>query len=157
MSECRWKPGDVAMVSTEDGERIAFRCGLPSNMGWQYAREVGQPAWNSDTSGYVQPLRRLAVIDYEDRAEVERLANLLDKWDYAGSVEYLQSALREFATPRPRIDEPTGRGAVVEDSKGGWWVRGEQEGTSFAWVGPSAYWKNWDELEVVRVLSEGVQ
>jgi hypothetical protein len=104
------------------------------------------------------------VIDPEDRAQVERLLGVWrteyrhDQRDLinGGQADALQAALREFADPKP--EEPTGLGAVVEDANADLWVHSCQGGRA-QWMrrnNPSA-WREWSEIDAVRVLSEGVQ
>jgi hypothetical protein len=105
----------------------------------------------------------LAVIDPEDREQVERL--IMSAWPYAyeqkGMSDNLQTALRELANPpTQKPDEPTGLGAVVEAADGRWvriaigrygWVRGDNmlqfderfDGTL------------WNDIAAVKVLSDG--
>ena len=163
-----WKPGDVALVMAEGGERIGFRCGVPSNMGWEYAREPGQKTWSSDDSGYVKPIRPLVVIDPELREQADRLADaLIDAmcksdpgWDKARAYEvrsHMRTALREFANPTPpRPDEPTGLGAVVEDVDGDRWVLYTNPRNDAPWCDGSAS-VDYADISAVRVLSEGIQ
>ena len=116
-------------------------------------------------------LRRLVVIDPEDREQVERLMAVYTgeavkrgAISFAGyadkRADSMQAALREFATPTPpRPDKPTGLGAVVEDAEGHLWVqvrsddrrsyrqaRGENVGR----------YRDYADITAVRVLSEGV-
>lgn len=133
MSAREFKPGDVAMLATEGGERIGFRCGVPSNMGWEYAREVGQATWSSDSTGYATPIRPLVVIDPEDREQVERLYDILsaDSMNYEGALvnsrailprTSLQAALREFVNPTPPpLAEPTDPKARITDGRENVW------------------------------------
>lgn len=151
-----WKPGDVAIWDHGDAGRtdVIFR--------FLGGDDFDIPEWQTDTDGCGYPneaqLRRAVVIDPEDREQVERLA-----WSigYHGDADLfadrLQAALREFANPRPpKPEEPTGLGAVVEESDGAVWVRTDTS-TSNRWVragfGTRA---RWDGINAVRVLSEGV-
>lgn len=126
----------------------------------------------------------VAVIAYDDREQVERLAvayttvesartgDEYRAWENRSAeargriVDGLAAALRGFANPPiPKPDEPTGLGAVVEatyeddDGKGfgpaAWSRRGD--GT---WVcltdGYSTHCVPWPFLRDVTVLSEGV-
>lgn len=97
---------------------------------------------------------------------VERMSGsatrLLAPMDRSYLVERVaQQALREFADPPPvKPEEPTGLGAVVEDSAGDLWVRDKTTTTI-------AHWKRargqmggkrlpWSAIDAVRVLSEGI-
>ena len=80
----------------------------------------------------------------------------------ATALDAMQRALRDFANS-PKLEEPTGLGAVVEDDKGVRWVRAgvDHDGrltdnwraTDSDLVG---CWLKWDAIQAVRVLSEGV-
>ena len=119
-------------------------------------------------------LRRLVVIDPEDREQVERLHTLwceaiVSKGTSAArQIDSMQAALREFANPKPpkppKPEEPTGLGAVVEDASGQQWVRCRPDGGAARWrrAAPLDHpdadpWSVWSALDAVRVLSEGVQ
>lgn len=147
-----WKPGDVG-VFYDDGSPLlaAF-----TDKGWFWLK-------NNAPVLSVRPeqFRPVVTIDPEDREQVERL------WDAIMDVAVIgdmQDALREFADPKPpRPDEPTGLGAVVEDTDGVLWVRaGDDHGgvlddnwrqTGGEHVGN---WSEWERIAAVRVLSEGV-
>ena len=105
-------------------------------------------------------VRRLVVIDPEDREQVERLEliYLSDEHDECiDTVECMQAALREFANPKPpKPEEPTGLGAVVEDDEGSKWVRVESR-TGWWWRNSDGGTRRWDDIDAVRVLGEGVQ
>lgn len=106
-------------------------------------------------------LRRLVVIDPEDREQVERLLNgyysepFEDVWPR--SIDKMQAAFREFANPKPpKPEEPTGLGAVVEDADGMTLVRCHQGTRPWQVLNGTSVW-HWDAIDAVRVLSEGVQ
>lgn len=142
-----WKPGDMAIVANEvamfvdqDGDRFWI---TPIGTHWRV---------------YDAPQRPLAVIDFEDREQVERLHALYEDLSRGVSADDMQAALREFASPTPpRPEEPQGLGAVVEaiyDNRfvrigDGTWQRvekGRKQGAVCAY----------DEIAAVRILSEGV-
>jgi hypothetical protein len=149
----KWKAGDVAVSI---GDRL-----IRTSEG-KWSSQSGQ----SGIRYPVQEPRPLAVIDYEDREQVERLSSLIEAngGPYFGEMQTaaLQAALREFAAPTAQIEEPTGLGAVVEDAEGEHWVRwalASDDRTS-PWrhadhIGAPAH-RRWDALDVVKVLSEGV-
>jgi hypothetical protein len=172
-----WKPGDV--VSATVGGRPNVRLVA----GWsKYDPRLRwcelSPRWadGDDDDCWFMPAqvadaRPLVVIDPTDRVQVERLRDL---WDEAHEDQQghkpsqsakgargnaLQAALREFADPKPpKPEEPTGLGAVVEDEVGVLWVRDADR--SERWFsGPASAIPRrvtWDEIDAVRVLSEGV-
>ena len=70
------------------------------------------------------------------------------------------------AQTRPAIEEPKGLGAVVEDREGFRWIRSQDASKDTSSVRPwlreddrvlAQKWSTWDDLNVVRVLSEGVE
>ena len=150
-------PGDV-VVHPKYGR------GIVQTKGFVEFADVGDYA---DLRDVAADLRRLVVIDPEDRAQVERLVRAFpDEWGFEQDeeafrecTEDVQAALREFANPKPpKPAEPTGLGAVVEDAEGSKWVRSER------W--PEQPWDPcgvrdggfpWEHIDAVRVLSEGVQ
>lgn len=153
-----WKPGDVAM---RDGE-LAF---LTDRGVWRWST-TGLPCLAQDHARS----RPLVVIDPEDREQVEQLIRLQDiAFDgsardpvIAADVRDMQAALREFADPKPpRPEEPTGLGAVVEDAAGELWLRSYLPGEDADVLGKpwknGPVCKNWQIVDAVRVLSEGVQ
>jgi hypothetical protein len=163
-----WKPGDVALVTIPGHEeRLMTRYSTGVERGWYYGVGLnvdGKAHFSDEGSGRGHVARPLVVIDPEDRQQVERLQVVM--WQAHGTHEVmrdqlphvadvLQSALREFADPKP--DEPTGLGAVVESEDGRRWVRSKDITTVCHWK-PSAGGRRvrWSDLPHVRVLSEGV-
>lgn len=151
-------PGDVGLVPFSDEAAVGFRV----SGGWV-------TKWNLSPLAYAD-VRPLVVIDPENREQVERLDALIDaglcgkdtpKW--SGPADVLQAALREFANPTPpKPDEPTGLGAVVEDADGAKWILVYDEmGDVRLWaplgaVATQTKWREWAEINVARVLSEGM-
>lgn len=149
-----WKPGDFQLFVDEQARRFTWRkpdeaiYGPPSKGAFNY--------------------RPLVVIDPEDREQVSRLAAAWDSQTHAQLDEgapmtlsgwRMQAALRSQIEP-PKPDEPTGLGAVVEDSAGDQWVRIRITGPD---VKPADQWRtwwghrDWDDISAVRVLSDGVR
>lgn len=161
MSE--YKPGDVALV--EAGCWANRKVGLRLAEGWAHVNGV-----NRDGDGVVSPVRPLAVIDPEDREQVERFAGLLHNYDaHLADDPHRESAwesltaaaLREFANPTPpKPDEPMGLGAVVRvQSRHGkdygfkLLIRGHA--THQPWMGDGLK-QDWVEIEgPIEVLSPG--
>lgn len=163
-----FKSGDVA--TTREGIGMVVTC--------HHERHARQPHWHYAVGGWdhldcPNRARRLVVIDPEDREQVDRLARAyVAVHDYAGVpwderkdsarefvIDNLSAALREFATPTPpRPDEPTGAGAVVADRDGDWWVRLSRGADGAVWrrIGVPPARANYADIDVVRVLSEGV-
>jgi hypothetical protein len=120
--------------------------------------------------------RPLVVIDPESDADVERFCRAYTEaapnsvpWlqrrtaDKDSVVRDVRNALRSLANPTPpKPDEPTGLGAVVEDSDGHRWVRVDRkEGLSSCWQPcnraiSQPQWSRYEHIAAVRVLSEGV-
>jgi hypothetical protein len=105
------------------------------------------------------------VIDLTSHEQIEGLRDALDDEipTYVGRSA-VDRALLRFATPTPpKPDEPMGLGAVVEDAEGYRYVRSyDDEGIERPWHvidraanKPLGWWR-WDDIAVVRVLSEGV-
>jgi hypothetical protein len=129
-----------------------------------------------DLTGALLPLsettctscRLLVVIDPEDREQVERLIVAyyaqIDGYRYStGDLpekfsDNMRAALREFANPTPKPDEPMGLGAVVEDANGRRWVLTECDSTpgTLWWVRPGVSTPHWSFIDAVKVLSPGV-
>ena len=111
----------------------------------------------------VTDARPLVVIDPEDREQVERLMSTFHAqynmpWSSdsdAMHADRMQAALREFATPTPKPEEPKGWGAVVEDDTGAMWTLYAPE--AGAWINYREGKRLWSGIDAVRVVSEGVQ
>lgn len=161
MSARDWQPGDVITIGSGVRGFVTEHGGLP----WVY-----WPDGSNSAPARVDHARRLAVIDPEDREQVERLAKcwrevhgeaeLTDEpWSVPGLR--MQAALREYANPTPpKPDEPLGLGAVVEEVDGQRWMRGSSMRGLKAWVNDEALdseWRAYADIDAVRVLAEGVQ
>jgi hypothetical protein len=151
-----WEPGDVAMLRCRDGvERVAILTDRGELSPLWIATSVDWGRLSDDV-----PIRPLAVIDPENREEVERLVSLFDAIA-GGALDAMQDALREFADPKPsKPAEPTAIGAVVEDADGIRWVRCRRAGLhgvlGVEWESESTCaHRKYADIPVVRVLSEG--
>jgi len=157
-----WKPGDVALC-TLDGTFV-LKVDSPGRKRW--AVSEGNVVTIEDDD-----LHPLVVIDPEDREQVERLAEALNKsLDFrdgsllAGAINAaLADTLHALANPTPpKPAEPTGLGAVVECIDGRVFVVDHVHGDGTPrWYGPTrsdgAYGRPaWVDIPAVRVLSEGV-
>lgn len=101
--------------------------------------------------------RPVAVIDPDEETglEVSRLWGLLP--DKLVSIDQLQDALREFATPKPpKPEEPTGLGAVVESARGNRYVRAGDGWLPETVLGLFRSPIDWGDIAAVKVLSEGI-
>lgn len=165
MSKWKPKPGDVAII---EGKVALYVDGphIPRKRGpfWQW----GSGGWTTLPLG---PQHPLAVIDPEDREQVERLRDAYDRAFVEQNPELsetpewkgkrgnaLQAALREFANPTPpKPPEPQGLGAVVEDDEGVRWVRYDLNlERSYRWISERGASEDYQDITAVRVLSEGV-
>lgn len=110
--------------------------------------------------------RPVVVIDPEDAEQVRAIRDLVcslagtDPSDFPAEWR-VRNALREFADPKPRIEEPTGLGAVVRDVEGILWTRveaGEAQTRNPWYPADAADFQpdEWHNLCAVEVLSEGV-
>lgn len=143
-----WKPGDIARCPQDDA--VVMKAAEGSDW-WHSGYSVPQSLGGLN-------LRRLVVIDPEDREQVERLIHLYRMQSASlRDADAYANALREFAAPTPpKPDEPLGLGAVVEDAEGARWVR-------TAWTGDGGPWESragraglYANIAAVKVLSEGV-
>lgn len=159
-----WKPGDAA-VAEWMGREVR---GFIDTDGRFYTTDQSVNGVSSSAFA-LSSLRPLAVVDTEDRREIQRLliafcraANLT-----VGTIsgtDAMQAALREYANPKPpRPAEPQGLGAVVEDEDGTLWFRMAYENQTWpgeVWqeqYGDADRWSKWDSVAAVRVLSPGVE
>jgi hypothetical protein len=123
--------------------------------------------WYKHYNGHVsehqisQHDRPVVVIDPEDAEQVDQLRRSLARLEFSGAS--LADMLREFAAPTPpKPAEPQGLGAVALGSSehldcrdNRRWVRSHPEPRPWTSPGVSGTF-HWDDLIIVRVLSEGV-
>ena len=152
MSAPEWRPGDVAEC---DGLRVMFTRSPYGDSLRCFDEEGDERAGSVFTKA-----RRLVVIDPEDTEQVERLRDAwADNFGVLG-LERLRAALREFATPTPpKPEEPLGLGAVVVERSGQYWVHTATASpghTQWVMAGCPSIVRDYADLDVVRVLSEGV-
>lgn len=150
-----WKPGDVAMWEHRGDRELVFR--------FLGGFDCDIPEWQTVEGGCGYPregeLHRVVVIDPEDDAQVERLVRLF--WDNGNDdcddPAAMRAALREFADPKPpKPTEPTGFGAVVEDTEGHYWIN-THPGDPNPWVRNAGdEWVSYDRIAAVYVLRTGV-
>lgn len=101
------------------------------------------------------------VLDPEDRQQMERLRDALGAptSPLGFGWQWLQRVLRSL-TVDPKPDEPTGLGAVVEDTEGDRWVRWtcDPDPEIQPWTAADEGGADhvWADLAAVKVLSEGV-
>jgi hypothetical protein len=164
-----WKPGDVALVGYRlhgDDDLLQEDVRILRSDGKWY----GATGWVTNHPEAAVSIRPLVVIDPEDREQVERLtAACLNAFNWTGrkpreeEVTATQAALRSLLAP-PKPDEPMHVGAVVVDSKGTKYVRvsvagdGWMHGKEWQQIGGDINAVRnfgWDQLDVVRVLTNG--
>lgn len=149
-----WQPGDVGIYASAI---VIF-----GNKGWVWAI-TGLSCM--DQARVAKCARPLVMLDPEDREQVDRLAALVAR-EAIGSIptnDATQAALREFANPKPRIEEPRGHLAVVEDADGMRWVNWRDPRQAVVhncpWISvhdsPGAA-REWSDVNAVRILSDGV-
>lgn len=156
MSAREFKPGDVALVENEYGIwNWAILQVRPRGNRWVYG-----VAWSDAPIGArVLPV---VAIDPRNVSVVEQLRATLAAQPMTQNVSFdaVQGALIQFADPKPRIEEPTGLGAVVEDAEGKRWIRTTTKTDRAAWDevtdGPVGLNVWWVDVFAVRVLHEGV-
>ena len=157
-----WKPGDVALVQNEYGvwNRAILQV-RPGGNRWVYG-----VSWSEMTED--APAAPMVVIDCGNVSQIEHLRSLLAAQPMTQNVSFdaMQAALRELADPAPRIEEPTGLGAVVDadlqwdDGKGfgpAKWASSEDGSWVCLTDGHVGTRVPWPALVNVRVLSEGVK
>lgn len=160
MSENWWPT--VALVHDEGGTtRVAVHGAHNPRM---------KHNWHYDERGIGRILahpRHLALIDPEDREQVERLWDLFRDTADDDARDGMQAALREFANPTPpKPEEPTGLYARIKDGKGGTWVRTAEQASVWRresqnlsgqrYLIPQDGCENYANIDVAEVLSEGV-
>lgn len=161
-----WKPGDVALVTMGDGaERIAMRdC---DGSGWGL---VGAP--NHSRGLTVVSARPLVVIDpvsitgpdetldADPASEIAKCLRRLAESDHQGTyrrrvAERLAARFEQSSKP----NEPTGLGAIVEDTNGELWIRDKTTTTYKHWKRAAGQDKSrrypWAEVAAVRIVRQG--
>ena len=164
-----FKPGDVVIATVNGRPNVRLVAGwsrYDPQLRWcelstRWGDGDDDECWFMPSQ--VKDHRPLVVIDPEDAEQVSHLCSLLGKHHGAHSAVDLdldfmssQAALREFADPKPRIEEPVGLGAVVADADGHKWTRANSQGEWFCECGDEVF-TTWDEFTTAtKVLSEGV-
>lgn len=157
-----WKRGDVAMVTAR------WWWNKPHTTK-RAIRDVG--CWTTGSRDVmdheVSDIRLLVVVDPEDSrffaVEAAQRAcsalNVMPGRVITPAIEAVQDVLREFARPTPRIEEPTGLGAVVEDESGQIWISVDVDGGRWHHkIGHTqAEVREWRDFTAVRILSPGVE
>ena len=142
---------------------VATVCSVKNVRAFRYEDTSGETFWWVAT-----PVRDRLQHEDSDVTDVHPLAVLyLSALEIPDFVDSLRGGLGgpvacrvadaiEYQTRPPKPAEPTGLGAVVECrdhsplTRASTAIRGE-----LVWVGNNGDWHTWDELDVVKVLSEG--
>lgn len=165
MSVREWKPGDVAVLTHEDGSTRRAMLGVDRR--WHCFDESGR-----GHTPVAEVLRPLVVLDPDDRCATEALRDEFDRQiivqnddpdprDVSPGMRgnALSAALRSLVTP-PKPDEPMGLGAVVKDAEGALWTSVTNMGASDRWqpnrLRSDKARREWDQIAAVKVLSPGV-
>lgn len=159
MSE--WKPGDMAVgfVTTRLDRKTLVRIEPEDNDGAILTWFVCDGIGGKVSDRVVNDVRRLAVVDPEDRVQVDSLVHLFEsaRGDslFMSDNDHLQAALREFANPTPpKPAEPTGKYAEVEDARG--WLYFRDPNGMWRLADNVTMPRRWSDIDAVGVLSEGV-
>lgn len=147
-----WKPGDVAMLKLNTRAGKWFR-GVRIERCPSHSYYVWQVNGGGISEGAVDEARPVVVIDTRDADQIDALWDALKDGLALRSRANLADALDAFIAP-PKPDEPTGLGAVVEDTNGEVWIRAAR--IAHGWHRPMGTWCTYSEIAAVKVLSEGV-
>lgn len=151
-------------IATTDKPQVCVETAEGKHIWWhaELAKADGETLTSAQLQAFRERQPNVATIDPDSREHIGRLASLLVSEnatldDRGVGHAGLRRALREFANPTPpKMQEPSGVGAVIETERGEKWVRcGPNE---WRVSDGSAFPVKWSSLviDVVRVLSEGV-
>lgn len=155
----QWQPGDVALVQNEYGvwNRAILQVS-PGGNRWVYG-----VSWSEMPED--APASPMVVIDCGNVTQIEDLRSLVASQPMTQNISFdaMQAALREFANPTPRIEEPTGLGAVVETEDGDNYVKvalgphGWVLANAMTRIDSGQGGRSWPQINAIRVLSPGVE
>lgn len=157
MSGTEYKVRQVA-VATVKGEKDV-RVMRTLGEGWHSAWPVAYTYVHDDSD--VTDIRPLVVLDLDGIGSPRQVVNTL-RWTDSVPVATMGAIADqiEAQTRPPKPAEPTGLGAVVVDSKHGLLVRtvagSSVLDTSRPWRAPYGSYYSWADIDVEKVLSEGV-
>jgi len=133
----------------------------------QYADD---PRIHVDTAdAYVTDVRPLVVLDPENDADVDAVANAIRDNHEANTIQVgvdwlaVREALRALADPAPALVEPNGLGARVLDGENVWLLMEKGVGAGNGWLlarsgvtTPQQHWTTWDRLADVTIDDHGI-
>ena len=157
MSE--YEPGTVATATVRGVPNVRI---VRGDGHWAVAANIDDSFIDRHSAGLVTDVRPLVVLDPEDidttpQETIPYLIRALrasDSDGYGPTLRMLADQI-EAQTRPPKPEEPTGLGAVVEDTEGERWVRLDSD--MYPWFAQgSRDFSAWEHIDAVRVLSEGV-
>lgn len=154
MTQQKWEPGTVALVTTIRGKEFV---GIRRDAGPSYWVGSGAHATDSVTA----KIRPLLVLDPDDPDQMRELwEGWRDSHSPNGATAMTEAVRAMLPKPTPvKPAEPTGLGAVVEDADGDFWVYGGMrsilDGETRIWLHAEKK-DTYAKINAVKVLSEGV-
>jgi len=147
-----YEPGTVAVATVRgiEGVRVMRVVGNYSSAQWASADGDG-PCLHEPKD--VTDVRPLVVLDL-DEADFHWAVKVLREPGIQAIGTRIRIADQIAAQIKPKIEEPKGWGAVVEDDTGHYWTLYAPE--AGAWINYSEGKCLWSGLTPVRVVSEGV-
>lgn len=157
-----YKPGDVAMLTlrTRGGKRLPAMFVDPPAQGLYCWHLFGNKTPGIG-EGAVTKAEPLLIIDPEDRENLNAIVRAVWPGSGSASAGRLKDVLRSRLAPRP--EEPTGLGAVVEDSDGSLWINWRDPRSvgvherPWVLVHDSHTSREWEDITVVREHSPGAR
>ncbi len=156
-----YEPGTVAVATVRGVKDVrVMRRDRGDELG-DWASRAAVAAWLAHDDCDVTDVRPLVVLDNEfDRTLVKHLRTAFAQNPALTTLDWLAHQIESQTRP-PKPPEPTGLGAVVNDTQGDRWVRCRRAGHEGLM---RVEWENertcghttWDAIDAVEVLSEGV-
>lgn len=143
------EPGTVAVGQVRGrGPQRLFR----GAQCWAFV-DHADASWIADAA--VTDVRPLIVLDLDRPDLLLHALKTDDPWRTDRDWQEVARQIEAQIKP-PKPDEPMGDGAVVEDRCGYRWVRIAGPGDGPAWRHRGHNAREWDHVNAVRILSEGV-
>lgn len=157
MSAREFAPGTVAVATVRGvgGVRVMRYAEPGGCVDWFASGVVEGSTGHRDE--HVTDVRPLVVLDLDGQDVPSLLRHLRGSPGCHFCAPMADQIEEQTRDPKPA--EPTGLGAVVEDSRGHWWLRKDacRAGSSWFDADDHAIAQPWREVDVTRVLSEGVE